>query len=32
MYGFDFNYKTELPKLTKALDKLPFIALKQSPI
>ena len=24
MYGFDFNYKTELPKLTKVLDKLPF--------
>jgi len=28
MYGFDFNYKTELPKLTKALDKLPFYSTK----
>ena len=28
MYGFDFNYKTELPKLTKALDKLPFYTTK----
>jgi len=28
MYGFDFNYKTELPSLTKALDKLPFYSTK----
>ncbi len=28
MYGFDFNYKTELPKLTKALDKLPYYSTK----
>ena len=24
MYGFDFNYKAELPGLTRALDRLPF--------
>ncbi len=28
MYGFDFNYKTELPSLTRALDKLPFYSTK----
>ncbi len=28
MYGFDFNYKTELPSVTKALDKLPFYSTK----
>lgn len=28
MYGFDFNYKTELPQLTKLLDKLPFYSTK----
>ncbi len=28
MYGFDFNYKTELPALTRALDKLPFYSTK----
>jgi len=28
MYGFDFNYKTELPSLTSALDKLPFYSTK----
>ncbi len=24
MYGMDFNYRSELPKLTRLLDKLPF--------
>ncbi len=24
MYGMDFNYRSELPKLTRILDKLPF--------
>ncbi len=24
MYGLDFNYRSDLPKLTKMLDKLPF--------
>ena len=28
MYGFDFNYKTELPSLTRILDKLPFYSTK----
>ncbi|MEY2646436.1 MAG: cell surface protein SprA, partial [Bacteroidota bacterium] len=28
MYGFDFNYKTELPGLTRALNKLPFYSTK----
>ena len=28
MYGFDFNYKSEVPKLTKILDKLPFYSTK----
>lgn len=28
MYGFDFNYKTELPSLTRLLDKLPFYSTK----
>jgi cell surface protein SprA len=28
MYGFDFNYKSELPSITKALDKLPFYSTK----
>ncbi len=28
MYGFDFNYKSELPGLTRALDRLPFYQTK----
>jgi cell surface protein SprA len=28
MYGFDFSYRSELPGLTKALDKLPFYSTK----
>ena len=28
MYGFDFNYKSELPSLTRLLNKLPFYATK----
>ena len=28
MYGFDFNYKTELPSVTRILDKLPFYSTK----
>lgn len=28
MYGFDFNYKKELPGLTRLLDKLPFYSTK----
>ena len=28
MYGFDFNYKAELPGLTRALDRLPFYQTK----
>ena len=24
MYGLDFNYRTEVPRLTRWLDKLPF--------
>ena len=28
MYGFDFNYKKDLPGLTRLLDKLPFYSTK----
>ena len=28
MYGFDFNYKKDLPALTRLLDKLPFYSTK----
>jgi cell surface protein SprA len=28
MYGFDFNYKKEMPGITKMLDKLPFYSTK----
>ena len=28
MYGFDFNYKKDLPGLTRILDKLPFYSTK----
>ena len=28
MYGFDFNYRADLPGLTKALDRLPFYQTK----
>ncbi len=28
MYGFDFNYKAELPSVTRALNKLPFYKTK----
>ena len=28
MYGLDFDYRNELPRLTKWLDKLPFYSTK----